>query len=140
MLGRLDPSTGEFKEYPVKVARSGPHGLVADKDGNIWFTASTKNFVGKVNPKTGEITQYAFPDPTADHPHTPVIDRNGDVLFTVMYGNMVGKVTVESGTGEIRQGAHAAFGSLRHGDGHQGHDVSSRSRPATNWPASIRKR
>ena len=97
MLGRLDPSTGEFKEYPVKVARSGPHGLVADKDGNIWFTASTKNFVGKVNPKTAEITQYDFPNPRADHPHTPVIDRNGDVLFTVMYGNMVGKVTVESG-------------------------------------------
>ena len=27
-LGRLDPKTGEFKEYPLKTPRSGPHGLV----------------------------------------------------------------------------------------------------------------
>src|SRR5439155_23426448 len=29
-LGRLDPKTGEFKEYPLKTRDSGPHGLVAD--------------------------------------------------------------------------------------------------------------
>ena len=32
-LGRLDPKTGEFKEYPLKTPNSGPHGLVADKGG-----------------------------------------------------------------------------------------------------------
>jgi len=37
-LGRLDPKAGEFKEYPLKTRGSGPHGLVADKEGNIWFT------------------------------------------------------------------------------------------------------
>ena len=37
-IGRLDPATGEFKEYPLKVDNSGPHGLVADREGNIWFT------------------------------------------------------------------------------------------------------
>jgi streptogramin lyase len=30
-LGRLDPKTGEFKEYPLKTPNSGPHGLVSDK-------------------------------------------------------------------------------------------------------------
>jgi virginiamycin B lyase len=34
-LGRLDPKTGEMKEYPIPV-RGGPHGLIDDKDGNIW--------------------------------------------------------------------------------------------------------
>src|SRR5207302_1993442 len=38
-LGRLNPDTGQFKEYPLKTPNSGPHGLTADKDGNIWFTA-----------------------------------------------------------------------------------------------------
>src|SRR6266705_3328688 len=28
VLGRLDPKTGRFKEYPVKTPHSGPHGLV----------------------------------------------------------------------------------------------------------------
>ena len=29
-LGRLDPKTGEFKEFPLKTPNSGPHGLVAN--------------------------------------------------------------------------------------------------------------
>ena len=33
-LGRLDPKTGQFKEYALKTEKSGPHGLVANKDGN----------------------------------------------------------------------------------------------------------
>lgn len=41
-LGRFDPKTGQFKEFPLKTAESGPHGLVADRDGNIRFTAVSK--------------------------------------------------------------------------------------------------
>lgn len=37
-LGRVDPKTGAIQEYTLKSAFSGPHGLVDDKDGNIWFT------------------------------------------------------------------------------------------------------
>ncbi|HEY5974926.1 MAG TPA: hypothetical protein VIU41_09300, partial [Geobacteraceae bacterium] len=37
-LGRLDPLTGQFREFPLPVG-SGPHGLVADPQGRIWFTA-----------------------------------------------------------------------------------------------------
>src|SRR3990170_3604748 len=36
VIGRLDPATGQFKEFPLPTPRSAPHGLVADKDGNIW--------------------------------------------------------------------------------------------------------
>src|SRR5215467_13556190 len=34
LLGRVDPKTGQVKNYPLKTASSGPHGLVGDKDGN----------------------------------------------------------------------------------------------------------
>jgi len=34
-LGRLDAKTGKIKKYRVKIPDSGPHGLVADKEGNI---------------------------------------------------------------------------------------------------------
>ena len=39
-LGRLDPATGRFTEFPLAVQDSGPHGLAPDRDGNIWFTAN----------------------------------------------------------------------------------------------------
>ena len=35
----------------------GPHGLAADKDGNIWFAASFQGYIGKLDPKTGTITE-----------------------------------------------------------------------------------
>src|SRR5437660_69335 len=44
-LGRLDPNTGQFREYPLKTSDSGPHGLVADKQGNIWFAAIFKGYM-----------------------------------------------------------------------------------------------
>ena len=63
-LGRLDPKTEQFKEYPVN-PMSAPHGLVEDKDGNVWFTGNFRGFIGKLDTKTGEVTEYPLPDPKA---------------------------------------------------------------------------
>ncbi|MDB5393608.1 MAG: streptogramin lyase [Rhodospirillales bacterium] len=70
-IGRLDPATGLSKEYPLKPG-SGPHGLVSDKDGNIWFTANSAGYIGKFDPKTGHVTEYRLPDEKARDSHTPV--------------------------------------------------------------------
>src|SRR5437667_143561 len=35
VLGRLDPHTGQIKEYHLKTPNAGPHGLAVDKVGNI---------------------------------------------------------------------------------------------------------
>ena len=43
----------------------------ADKDGNIWYTSNFKGHIGKLNPKTGQVTEYPMPDPAARDPHTP---------------------------------------------------------------------
>ena len=45
-LGRLDPVTGKVREFQLKTPDSGPHGLVADRAGNIWFTANFKGYMG----------------------------------------------------------------------------------------------
>jgi streptogramin lyase len=41
--------TGDFKEHPLRTQESGPDGLVAGKDGNIWFTANFKGCVEKLD-------------------------------------------------------------------------------------------
>jgi len=98
-LGRLDPNTTEFKEYPVN-PMSAPHGLVEDKEGNVWFTGNFRGFIGKLDVKTGEIKEYRLPDPKAKDPHTLVIDHAGIVWFTVQNGNFVGRLDPK--TGEIK--------------------------------------
>ena len=51
MLGRIDPKTGKVKEYPLKTKHSGPHGLVEDKDGNIWYTAQQRRIDRQARPE-----------------------------------------------------------------------------------------
>jgi streptogramin lyase len=68
--GKDTIQTGQFKEYPVKTPASGPHGLEFDQDGNLWFTANSKGYVGKLDPKTGEITEYKLPADVRDRSRT----------------------------------------------------------------------
>src|SRR5437867_4388400 len=105
-LGRLDPSTGEVRNYPLRPDNTklpygvGPHGLVADKDRYIWYTGQQDGHLGKLDPKTGVVTKYKIPNPSAGGPHTPIFDQNGTLWFTMQQGNMVGRLT--PATGEIK--------------------------------------
>ncbi|MBI4458650.1 MAG: PQQ-binding-like beta-propeller repeat protein [Acidobacteria bacterium] len=100
VLGRFDPTTEQFKEYPLAIEKSGPHGLTADRDGNIWFTANSGAYVGKLDPKTGRVTEYKMPDPKARDPHTPIFDQKGTLFFTLQGANMVGRINPK--TGEVK--------------------------------------
>jgi virginiamycin B lyase len=101
-IGRLDPNTGEFKEYPLKVENSGPHGLVSDHDGNIWFTGNFAGYIGKLDARTGAVTEYKMPDTRAEDPHTAVFDDKGILWFTVQRGNMVGRLDPASGNIQLK--------------------------------------
>jgi virginiamycin B lyase len=96
-LGRLDPRTGQTKEYTLKAARTGPHGLKEDKEGNIWFTGNTAGLIGKLDPKNGVVTEYMMPNPDAKDPHTLIFDMDGILWFTVQQANMVGRLDPRSG-------------------------------------------
>ena len=100
VLGRLDPKSGQFKEYPLKSPHSGPHGLVEDKDGNIWYTGNTGALIGKLEPKTGAVTEYKMPDPDVKDPHTLIFDQSGILWFTAQNANRVGRLDPK--TGEIK--------------------------------------
>jgi virginiamycin B lyase len=103
-LGRLDPKTGEFKEFSlVHGKNSGPHGLVPDRDGNIWFTANFAGYIGKLDPRTGKVTQYSMPSEKADDPHTAVFDANAILWFTVQGGNMVGRLDPRTGKIDLKE-------------------------------------
>ena len=100
VVGRLDPKTGEFKEYHPKLIRSGPHGIVGDKSGNIWFTANFKGYIGKLNPTTGNFIEYRLPDPLVRDPHTLIFDQKGILWFTAQVADKVGRLDPD--TGEIK--------------------------------------
>jgi virginiamycin B lyase len=98
VLGRVDPNSGEIKEFPLQTPHSGPHGLQEDSEGNIWYTGNTGSLIGKLDPKTGKVTEY----PTAESgdPHTLIFDNSGMLWFTMQNANRIGRLDPK--TGEIK--------------------------------------
>ena len=61
LIGRIDPTTGEMKEYPLP-ADAMPHSVTIDDAGMVWYTGNQNGSVGKFDPTTEEITVYPMPD------------------------------------------------------------------------------
>src|SRR5262249_42685315 len=53
--------------------------------------------IGKLDPRTGNVTEYKLPDPAAKDPHTLVFDHDGILWFTVQQGNFVGRLDPKTG-------------------------------------------
>jgi virginiamycin B lyase len=96
LIGRLDPVTGEMREYPLP-PNAFPHTVEVDAKGIPWYTGNKNGSVGKVDPATGKVTVYKMPDPAAKDPHTLVFDKQGIAWFTLQNSNMVGRLDPESG-------------------------------------------
>jgi virginiamycin B lyase len=96
LIGRLNPATGEMREYPLP-AKAMPHSVWLDAKGTPWYTGNMNGTIGKVDPTTGKVTEYKMPDPAAKDPHTAVFDKKGILWFTLQNSNMVGRLDPESG-------------------------------------------
>jgi virginiamycin B lyase len=93
LVGRLDPATGEMKEFPLPSAAR-PHTIIADPEGNIWYTGNSNATLGKLDPKTGKITEYKT---AARDPHSMVIHRNGMIYFTAQGARVIGRFSPQTG-------------------------------------------
>src|SRR6266536_2575240 len=77
--------------------------LAADRDGNIWFTANFKAYIGKLDPRTGQVTEYSMPDARARDPHSLVFNREGTLFFTAQDSNFVGRLDPKTGKVTLKE-------------------------------------
>jgi streptogramin lyase len=71
-----------------------PTSLVTGPDGNLWFTSSANDRIGRIDPDDGQITTF----PTgADEPVGIVAGPDGNLWFTAYASDHVGRIT-PSGT------------------------------------------
>jgi virginiamycin B lyase len=93
----LDFKDGMFEQFPLEPG-SGPHNLIVDKQGLVWYAGNRAAHIGKLNPMTGHITKYAMPNSSASDPHTLVFGKPNEIWFTVQQGNYVGKLAMDTGS------------------------------------------
>jgi virginiamycin B lyase len=58
-ITRLDPKTGEMKDFPIPFAGTGGvHSAVPAADGSVWLAEQGSNRIGRWDPVTQQITEY----------------------------------------------------------------------------------
>ena len=55
IFGRLDPKTGEMRVWDAPRG-TGPYGITATPDGQIWYVSLAGSYLGRPNLETGEVT------------------------------------------------------------------------------------
>jgi len=60
-IGMFDTNTTKFKEWPIPTPFAGPYDVGVDKNGDVWAGGMHTDFLYRLDPKTGEVTQYLLP-------------------------------------------------------------------------------
>jgi len=77
-----------YTEYDLPRALIQPHDVVLDKDGIVWYSDFGQMFLGRMDPKTGKVTEFPIPVTKQDSPRGTLdleIDREGKIWVGVMY-------------------------------------------------------
>jgi len=88
-VGRLDPKTGEFKEFPLPGPEPSPYAIGIDRDHMIWYSSHEQDTLGRLDPKTGEVLEYPFP-------HSEIamreffLDSQGRMWYASSVNNKIG--------------------------------------------------
>jgi virginiamycin B lyase len=72
-----------------------PRDPYADQKGRVWFVGQTGNYIGRIEPSTGEVTRFEIDAGTG--PHNLVVDPKGTVWFTGNRNNRLVKMDPETG-------------------------------------------
>jgi virginiamycin B lyase len=77
-----------------------PHDPAVAPDGSIWYTGQQSNTLGRLDPVTNNLTEYALPTPAAG-PHGLVADASGRIWYTGNAAAHVGRL--DPTTGEVQE-------------------------------------
>lgn len=98
---KFDPGTEKFQRFPKPSSMTPRIGgtLTADAKGNLWATQPTGVF--RLNPKTGEYTEYKSVTPGGNQ-YGITIDSEGNAWFAHLGADRVGYVNGQTGeVGEV---------------------------------------
>ena len=69
-------------EYDLPTRAAGPHDVLADKEGFVWYSDFGRPLLGKLDPRTGAVTEYPLPILKPGYPegaNPTELDENGNV-------------------------------------------------------------
>ncbi len=93
-------ATGRVHSFPLPHARSGPTTLAIASDGRVWFTESSGNRIGRMNPDGSGLVEFPLPHPDSS-PRIIARGADGNLWFSEHTGNRIGRITPEGRIAEF---------------------------------------
>ena len=86
-------------DMPRKIIQ--PHDVILDAEGIVWFSQFGENNLGRMDPKTGKVTEYPFPVHRKELPTGSLdleVDQSGNLWLSLMNQGGVAKFDKKTGT------------------------------------------
>ncbi|MCI0430065.1 MAG: PQQ-binding-like beta-propeller repeat protein [Rhodospirillales bacterium] len=93
-IARFDTRAKSFTEWDLPPSAR-PHGLLVDREGQVWYTGNGNGTIGQLDPATGKVVEHKAP--SGGDPHTLVTDGKGTIWFTVQGGQRIGRLDMKTG-------------------------------------------
>jgi virginiamycin B lyase len=88
-IGRLDPKTATFTEFPLPGPEASPYAIGIDRDHMIWYSSHEQDTLNRFDPRTGDVIEYPYP-------HSEIsmreffVDSQGRMWYASSVNNKVG--------------------------------------------------
>ena len=94
-----------YTTYYLPRPDASPHDEVIDAEGNVWYSDFNSQFLGKLDPKTGKVVEYAIPQNRTGQIAQGGLQVDVDKEGRVYYGNMsqLQIVRLDPKTGKMEQ-------------------------------------
>ncbi len=80
-LARVDRATMTRREFELPNERTRARRLAAARDGSIWYVDYTRGFLGRLDPKSGAVREWASPAGAGAMPYAMTIDDAGRLWY-----------------------------------------------------------
>jgi virginiamycin B lyase len=87
-------------EYDMPNKLIEPHDVVLDRQGHVWYSDFGQMFIGEMDPKTGEVTQYPIPVTKPGYSLGTLdleFDKDDNPWIGVMYQSAIAKLDRKTG-------------------------------------------
>jgi hypothetical protein len=112
-LGLFDPGSHSWvTTVSLPKGYGQPLFVAVDQNGKVWFTMPVTNAIGRYDPSTKGVSQWAVPTASSG-PWDLTIDSKGTIWFTEHYGNKIG--SYNPGTNSFKEIATTATNSNPYG-------------------------
>lgn len=88
-LGRFDPTTETFKEFPLPGPDPTPYGVGVDRNDFVWYASYDTDVLGRLDPATGDVREYPLPY-SGNEIREILQDVDGRMWFGTSFNNKVG--------------------------------------------------